>query len=150
MPIQLDALPKERPSGSFSLVPEGNHLAKIESTSVKTSAAGNEYLEIVLNFEGQGKIWDRIMASDSPYVQYKLQRFLSACNVPMVGQLTFQDLGTLVQGKQLYVDIVHKEDEYKGETRTKAEVDIFTEDIYYPVGGEAPTGNTSSPSQGSY
>lgn len=133
MTINFDALPKERPegSGAFDIPPEGYQLVTISRPTIKTSAAGNEYLEVLLKTAEGGSFFDRIMSSDAPAIQYKLARFIAACKLPLVGEITFKDLAKVVDGKQIVVDVKHVEKEWKGKTTTQAEADIFTNDIYY-------------------
>ena len=156
MAITFDALPKEKPEG-FSLVPEGFQVLTITKPLVKTSKAGNEYLEIQLRHDSGAILFDRIMLSDAPSIQYKLSRFVTACKLPLVGEITFQDLSKVVEGKQIVADVQHKENEYNDKVTTQAEVDIFSNDIYYPVEdyatlvpGAAPVSNDTTPTTGTY
>ena len=71
------------------------------------------------------------MASDKPALQYKLSRFLRACRIPLIGEMELADLGRVVTGKTVYVDIKHQENTYQGKTTTRAEVEIFKGDVYY-------------------
>ena len=83
MGINFDALPKEKPEG-FALPEEGFHKATIVKTTVKTSANGNDYLEVQLKLDGGSTVFDRIMESDAPALQYKIARFITACKLPLV------------------------------------------------------------------
>lgn len=146
MAINFDALPKDKPEGmGFPLPEAGFHKAEIVKTQIKTSSAGNEYLELQLKLDKGGMVFDRIMDSDKPALQYKIARFITACKLPLVGELTLEDLGKVVNNKRLVVDIELKENEYQGKTTTKAEVALFANDIYYPIEqysslvGEEPT-----------
>lgn len=132
MSINFDALPKDKPEG-FGLPPQGFTLVTVTKPTVKTSGTGNEYLEIQLKTPTGQVVYDRIMVSDAPAIQYKLARFVAACKLPLVGEITFSDLGKVVDGKQIVADIVHKENEWQGKVTTKAEVDIFAHDVYYPM-----------------
>lgn len=159
MAINLDNLPKEKPEGgNFELVPEGRHLCTIDSATMKVSAAGNAYLELKLKPITGGLVYDMITESDKPALLYKLQRLILACDIPLTGSLELKDVGTLIQGKQLYADIVHKTETYQEKERTKAVVDIFGGDIFYHInsveqdavpwtGDEAPT---TPPSNSNY
>ena len=132
MAINFDALPKEKPAntGGFELPEPGIHKAVIESTAVKPGNAG-PYLEVVLKLEQGSKVWDRIIPSDKPAMQYKLSRFLRACRIPLTGEMELADLGRVVTGKTVYVDIKHQENTYQGNTTMRAEVEIFKGDVYY-------------------
>lgn len=155
MAINFDALPKEKPAntGGFELPAPGLHKCTIDSTSVKPGSNGN-YLEVVLKLESGAKIWDRIVPSDKPAVQYKIGRFLRACRIPLIGEMELTDLGTVIVGKTFYVDIMHKPNVYNGVETTRAEVDIFTGDIYYLPedinSDSAPQTETPAPTAGSY
>lgn len=134
MTINFDALPKDRPEGTgFKLPDEGFHKATITKPVVKTSAAGNDYLELQLKLATGGIVFDRIMNSDKPALQYKIARFITACKLPLVGELTLADLGKVVENKEIVVDVEHRESEYKGKVTTRAEVALFKNDIYYPI-----------------
>lgn len=158
MTINFDALPKTKPEGQggYSLPDEGFQLLTISRPVVKVSGAGNEYLEILLKDSTGGSFFDRIMNTDSPAIQYKLARFITACKLPLVGEITFKDLAKVVDGKQVVADVKHTENEWKGKVTTQAEVDIFSNDVYYTpeeysslVGeSDEPTGIDTTP--GSY
>jgi hypothetical protein len=149
MPINFDALPQTKPEGggNFTLPEPGIHKAVIKEAVVKTSSAGNQYLEVVLELESGGKIWDRIMDSDKPALQFKLSRFIRACRIPLSGSMEFSDMILLVKGVTLYADITHKENTWDGKTTMKAEVDLFSNEIYYlpeDMQDAAPTTPTAS------
>lgn len=132
MAINFDALPKDKPEGlGFAIPAEGFHLCTITKPTIKVSGAGNEYLEILLKTADGKSFFDRIMTSDAPALQYKLSRFITACKLPLVGEITFKDLGKVVEGKQIVADVKHVENEWKDKVTTKAEVDIFSNDIFY-------------------
>lgn len=133
MAINFDALPKEKPAGDFPVPEEGFHKATVTKPAVKVSGAGNEYLEIQLKLARGGIVRDRIMVSDKPVLQYKISRFVQACKLPLTGELTLKDLGKVTEGKELVVDLVVKENTWKGVTKMQAEVEIFKNDIYYPI-----------------
>jgi len=155
MSINFDALPKERPEG-FALPSAGFHKATITKPTVKTSSAGNEYLEIQLKLESGGIVFDRIMNSDKPALQYKIARLITACKLPLTGELTLADLGKVIENKQIVVDVEHKDSEYNGKTITRAEVALFANDIYYPIEqyaslvGSSTTTEDSPTTPGSY
>lgn len=132
MSINFDKLPTEKPEG-FALPPEGFTKVTITKPVIKTSKAGNKYLDIQLKTPTGQIIWDKIMDSDTPALQYKLARFITACKLPLVGEITLEDLGRVVNGKEVVADIVHKENTWKDKTTTKAEVEIFANDVYYPI-----------------
>lgn len=157
MAINFDNLPTEKPENEFSLPEEGFHIATIESTEMKTSQAGNQYLEMKLKLDDGSVVYDKIMESDKPALLYKIQRFIQALRMPLTGTIELSDLGTVIKGKKLVADIIHKTSTYKEKEYTKAEVDIFGNDIYYHVdeyaaltGNDAPTVEDSETTNGSY
>ena len=156
MTINFDALPKERPENEYPLAPEGFHKATINKTTVKTSAKGNDYLEVQLKLDSGETVFDIIMNSDKPALQYKIARFITACKIPLVGELSLADLGRVVLNKQVVVDIEHKTSTYQGKERTRAEVAMFKNDIYYQpeeysaLIGEAVTESPAGTTTGSY
>ena len=159
MAINFDALPKEKPTGSLSVPTAGFHGVTIETAEIKTASSGNDYLELKLKLDSGEVVYDRVMESDKPALQYKLGRLLTACKIPLVGALTLKDLGTVIKGKKVVADITVKPDTYQREKGNadamKAEVDIFSNDVFYPIEELAAlTGNntpsTPPPTTGSY
>lgn len=135
MSINFDRLPKEKPEGmgEFTLPAEGFHKATIHKTEMKVSKAGNDYLSLQLKLSNGSIIFDIIMDSDKPALMYKLSRLIQACHLPLTGELTLEDLGKVILNKEIVVDVVHNESEYNGKTTTRAEVEMFANDIYYPI-----------------
>lgn len=147
--INFDALPKEKPEG-FDLPPEGFHKATVTKPVVKTSAAGNDYLEIQLKLATGGIVWDRIILSDAPALQYKIARYVKACKLPLTGEISLADLGRVTENKEIVVNLKHETKEWNGKETTRAEVDIFSNDIYYmpeeyaSLVGQVPDESTTS------
>lgn len=135
MGIKFDNLPQNKPEEmqAGNLPSEGFHKVTIKKAEVKTSKAGNEYINLQLKTEEGPMVFDVIMDSDKPALQYKLGRLIRACKFPLQGELTLEDLAGLLEGKQIVADIHHIEDTYNNETKTKAEVDIFKNDIFYTI-----------------
>lgn len=134
MAIHMDQLPKDKPEGmggNFPVPESGLHGAVIQETEMKVSTAGNEYIKVTLKLDMGALMWDNVMESDKPALQYKLGRLISACKLPLVGELTLTDLARVIKGKRIGVDVKVTEDTYKGVTKPKAEVDIFAGDIFY-------------------
>lgn len=137
MAINFDALPKERPEGSggFKLVPTGFRRMTIIETSVRPGSNG-DYIQVVLeDDETKSRIYDFISSSEKPAIQYKLSRLISACKLPLSGSLELADLAKLLNNRKLVVDVKHAKDDYQstkqGKDVDKAEVDIFSNDIFY-------------------
>ena len=134
MAIQFDALPKENP---FALPNPDIYKAKIVEASMKKGKDESKppYLNLkyqLTNKDGKncGSVYDIMAESDSSVVQYKLGRFLTACNIPLVGAMELADIAKLVLNKEIVVDICH-------DTRSqqpRAQVDVFTREAYYPIG----------------
>ena len=149
--INFDNIPKEKPAG-FSLPTPGFHKATIVKETLKTSNNGNQYLELQLKLDSGSMVFDKIMDSDAPALQWKLGRLVMACKLPLAGELTLSDLGKVIHNKRLVIDVKHTENEWNGKTTTKAEVEIFANDIFYPieeyemlVGDAAATGEEVPP-----
>jgi hypothetical protein len=136
MAINFDKLPTERPE-SIGLPEPGFHKATISKATATVSKSGNEYLAVQLKLDTGQMVFDNVMNLDSPIHQYKLSRFVQACGMPLAGELTFTDLGKLALNKEVVVDIKITTDTYNGKERDKAEVNMFDNDIYYPISAYA-------------
>lgn len=150
MAINFDGLPKEKPAG-FKVPEPGFHKVTIAKVEEKVSKSGNDYLQLQLKLDDGSVVFDNIMDSTAPALQWKLGRLVSACKLPLSGELTLTDLGKVILNKEIVADIKVIEDDYKGDGSMKAEVDIFTNDIFYPiedyqdlVGNTAPDTEPSS------
>lgn len=135
MAIHFDNLPGEKP---ISLPDPGMYYATIEKAEMKTpkDTSKPDYLNMQYSLktpEGKsaGKIFDILSESDHEIVRYKLGRFLTALDLDFSGT-TFElkDLVKVVPQKQMLVDVTIKNDEQYGD---KAEVDVFTGQVYYPL-----------------
>ena len=63
-------------------------------------------------------------------MRYKLQRFITALEIPLSGTFELKDLCKIIPGKNFVVDIMREEREGQ---RPQGVVDIFTNEIYYPM-----------------
>ena len=134
MAIHFDALPKEKPEDMGGGLPrEGFHKVKITKAETTISKAVNKYLKLFLKTADGPVVFDNIFDSDAPALQYKLGRLVIACKLPLTGELSLEDLSKVLMNKELVADIKHIENEYQGKVTTKAEVDIFSNDIFYPI-----------------
>lgn len=131
MAINFNELPNGSPT---VLVEPGRYFAVIETAEMKQGKdpAKPPYLNMKLGLtdkggKSKGKIFDIITESTHENVLYKLKRFILALNLPIAGEFDLKDLPKIVQGKKLIVDVTHDKE------GKKAIVDIFTNDIYYPV-----------------
>ena len=134
MTINFDALPGEKP---ISLPDPGTYYFKIEKPHMKAPKDSTKpnYLNMQLALKtsdgrSAGKIFDIITESDHELMRYKLQRFIKALGIPITGQFELKDLPKIVEGKEGICDISHQESE---QYPTKAQIDIFSGDIYYPL-----------------
>ena len=80
-----------------------------------------------------------ITTSDSDYSRYKLKRFIEALELPIKGSFELKDLTKMVQGKKLRVDVAIDD---RGD-QPKAVVDIFTNEIFYPLEDKTPVINAA-------
>jgi hypothetical protein len=134
MAINFDALPQSNPFGTPN---PGLYLAKIEEARMKQGKDTKKppYLNVKYsltkhNGESGGTLYDIISESDSQVVQYKLGRFLRACNIPLQGTMELKDIAKLVQNKTIVVDVALDD---KAE-RPRAQVDLFSNEAYYQAG----------------
>ena len=140
-PINFDQLPSNKPTGNIT--EKGTYygtIGKPEMRNPKTPASAGEppkkpYLNFNLTLQNPdgtaaGKIWDKITESDHELPRYKLQRFITALGIPLVGSFELRDLVKIIDGKQLIVDVTVKTEEGRA---PQAEVDVFSNEIYYPI-----------------
>lgn len=130
--INFDSIPKEKPAG-FKVPEPGFHKVTIAKVTEEVSKAGNDYLQLQLKTEDGAIVFDNIVDSTAPALQWKLGRLVTACKLPLSGELTLSDLGKVILNKEIVADIKVIEDDYKKDGSMKAEVDIFTNDIFYPI-----------------
>lgn len=132
MAINFDSLPISKPVGS--LLPSGFAKATITKAEMKAPKnPGKDYLNLTLDCVcangTKGKLWDILVDSDKSLAQYKLMRFITALKLNLVGDFELKDLCKIIVGKQLVVDIGIDE---KGD-RPRNVVEVFKNDIYYPI-----------------
>lgn len=134
--VNFDALPQENPN---TLPTPGVYKGTVTEATMKqpNDAAKPPYLNLKINIrdeEGKncGNIYDMLFDSDAPTLMYKLGRFLSACKIPLQGQMELKDIAKLVVNKEFAVDVkidISKDPKYQD----KAVVDIFSREAYYPI-----------------
>ena len=134
MGINFDALPNGKPD---NVPTNGTYYANIEKAEMKPpkDPTKKPYINVTLALkdkEGKsvGKIWDKITESDHDLMRYKLQRFITALEIPLSGTFELKDLCKIIPGKNFVVDIMREEREGQ---RPQGVVDIFTNEIYYPM-----------------
>lgn len=133
MAINFDALPNSAP---LNMPPKGTYYATIDKAEMKApkDPAKPKYLNMQLALKTQegknaGKIFDMLFDSNHEVVRYKLRRFIEALELPIAGAFELSDLCKIVTGKQFIVDITKDEKA----NPPKAVVDVFTNQIYYPL-----------------
>lgn len=134
MAINFNALPSDKPN---AIPPKGPYYATIEKAEMKPPKDTSKppYLNLVLALKdaagkSAGKVFDIISESDHELVRYKLQRFITALEIPITGNFELKDLCKIVQSKQLIVDITKEEKEGQA---PRAVVDLFTGEVYYSM-----------------
>lgn len=133
MAINFAALPTSNP---FSLPKVGVYKAKIEEAEMRTpksDATKPQYLNVKLvlfNHDGSkaGTVYDIFSESDASVVQFKLSRFIQACGLPLTGSMELKDIGKIVVGRTVVVDVTHD----KKSEQPRAVVDVFSRECYYP------------------
>lgn len=133
--INFDTLPQDNPN---ALPADGLYKAKIMSAEMKQPKDMTRPMYLNLKYtlsdikgNGKGSMYDMMSESDSSVIQYKLGRFLKACGIPLVGAMELKDIGKLVVGKEIVVDLKQSADD-RGTMRSQ--VDPFTHEAYYPIG----------------
>lgn len=131
MAINYDSLPSVKPQNT---VPAGFYQATIIKAEMRKSKnTGNDYLSIQYDLNNgagiTGKLYDILMESEKEFLRYKLQRFLTALQLNLVGTFELKDLCKLVNGKKLIVDIT-VEDSDRGKQNV---INSFEHEIYYPI-----------------
>lgn len=134
--INFSELPKESPN----VLPAPNiYKAKIIEAVMKDPSATAKskvpYLNLKyqltdINGNSAGTIYDMLFDSDNQVLQYKLARFLTACNIPLQGAMELKDVAKIVLNKEIVVDVKITVDK-SGKYPDKAEVDTFVHEIYY-------------------
>jgi len=162
MAIHLDNIPKDKPAdmNGFPLPAPGFHIGTIVKATMKPSKTpgAEDYIAIEIKLADGSIVYDNIYNTEKAAVQYKLGRLITACKLPLVGSIEMPDLARVIVNKQIVADICVKPNTYNGVTKDKAEVDMFSNMIFYPVemyseltGGPAtPAPSITTPSTESY
>lgn len=114
-------------------VEAGIYKAKVVDAAMKQKKDGSgQYLNIRMQLtKGDGApagtLWDIISESSAAVCLYKLSRLLRACNIPLEGTMELEDIGKIIKGRELVVDV--------GPDKTgRMGVDLFTHEAYYQIG----------------
>ena len=132
MAINFDKLPQDNP---FALPDPGVYKAKIVEAEIrapKNDPTKPDYLNLKYtlfdkNNKNCGSIYDILSESDSSVVQYKISRFVRACDIPLTGSMELKDLAKIVKGKEIALDVSHD----KKSDQPRAQVDLFSREGYY-------------------
>lgn len=130
--INFDSLPTSKPDVT---IPAGRYNAIVETAEMKPSKDPSKpmYLSIrfgILDKGGNriGGVYDIISESEASLVRYKLQRFITALELPLKS-FELKDLTKIVVGKKLEVDLKIEQNEGYA---PRTVVDALTNEIYYP------------------
>lgn len=133
--INFDSLPTENP---FALPAPGLYKAHILEAVMKqgSDTAKPPYLNVkyaLSDAQGvsAGTLFDIISESDSSVVQFKVGRFIRACGLPLTGAMELKDIGKLVVGRDLALDVKITPAPKDSKYNDKAEVDLFSRAAYY-------------------
>ena len=134
MAINFDALPSTKPN---AIPPKGPYYALIEKAEMKKPKEPGKpmYLNLTLALSDRtgkscGKVFDIISESDHELIRYKLARLVTALGITLTGNFELKDLCKIIAQKKLIVDITKEE---KDGYAPKAVIDIFTNQIFYPL-----------------
>lgn len=130
--INFDTLPKQKPNAT---IPAGRYGAIIETAEMRPAKDPSKppYLSMrlgILDNSGNriGGIYDILVDSEASLTRYKIQRFITALNLPLTN-FELNDLTKIIVGKKLEVDLkVEQNEGYAPRTV----VDALTNEIYYP------------------
>ena len=142
MALNFNDLPASRPAGGSSndiLFEAGKYPGIVKGATITTGPSG-EYLVVrstLLNPQGQETtIFDKLFYNnDKPLPRYKVAQFLRAINVMPQGDFEMKDLVKVLPGRKFIAAI--KVEQNPGYS-PRNEVDVFDDDIFYPI-GEATT-----------
>jgi len=101
MAIQFDNLPYSKPGKATT----GRFQATITKVENTVSQAGNENLVVSFQTTEGDTIREWFQDLPAKFVQYKLQRLLTASKVKLTGQGTLKDVGKVVLGKTVMIDV---------------------------------------------
>lgn len=137
MAISFNTLPSEKPN---KLPDIGPYIVTIIKAEMKPPADPQKPLYLNMQFAlttgagvGAGNMYDMLSESEHEIVRYKLQRFITALNIPIMDTFELKDLCKIIVGKQLIADVTHEKKKEDSPYPPKAIVDVFTGEIYYPM-----------------
>ena len=132
--INFQNLPKESP---FKLPEAGLYIATIKDATMKQPKDPSKSMYLNLRYEltddsnnKAGSMFDMMFESDTDFCQFKLSRFLVACEIPLVGEMELKDVAKLVVGKRMGIMI---EQDLSNAQYPKVVVDMKSTDGYFPM-----------------
>lgn len=132
--INFQSLPKESP---FKLPEAGLYIATIKDATMKQPKDLSKPMYLNLRYEladdsnnKAGSMFDMMFESDADFCQFKLSRFLVACEIPLVGEMELKDVAKLVVGKRMGIMI---EQDLSNAQYPKVVVDMKSTDGYFPM-----------------
>lgn len=148
--LNFDSLPTNNP---FGIAPAGYAFATVEKAEIKKTKASANYLSVTLalrytdgttaNFADS-----HYYESENEFVQFKLGRFISVLALGLSGNIDMSLVAKAIVGRKLGVLVKHKEEEYKGQKQTKAEIDIFKNGYFSVAEFETLIKNAAGPVAG--
>lgn len=102
---------------SYLKCAEGEHIAVLKETELKTSEAGNDMIscvfEVVAGSSSGAKVYDNFVLTEKAL--WRLKTYLECIGIKADGKLKL-DLDKIT-GKKLIIEVAHEE--YKGQTRAR-------------------------------
>lgn len=136
--INLDSLPV---NNEFAVPKPGMYVAKVAKAEVKAGKVVDgvqkqDSLSVVfdlLDASGKktGTVFESFYDSDKQFLQYLIGRFIKACGIPLSGSMTLQDIGKLVVGKTIGMDVTNRE--WGEPKKVSACVNATDKEAYYTL-----------------
>lgn len=148
--LNFDKLPKTKPDGGGTLVPNGDYIFLIKKAEMrKPIKGGDDYMSVQLQCTSMDNkhttiVFDNFFVSDKPLPQYKLAQFIRALQMDIRGEFTLKDLCKVIPDKKGIVALKTEENEGYAPRNT---VNAFDDDIYKPLSPAEsyPTDNSDVP-----
>ena len=134
MAINFNELPTNRFTGAAAPKVAGRYKAYIENAEMKVKKDGSgEYLNLkykLTDADGKaaGSMYDIHSESTKAFVLWKLGRLLTACRIPLEGTMELKDIGAIIVGRTIEVDL--DVEEWNGKQRYI--IDTKKGECYYP------------------
>jgi len=105
MAIQFDKLPKEKPNQNATINP-GRYLVKISKAEMVERKEANSYLRVTFVTKNKETFTENFFDDPKPFILYKISRLLLATEIVLEGEGSLKDIGKLIVGKKVIVDVV--------------------------------------------